>query len=113
MTVVLLPTPLPGFGAGVVMFALFGAWRLKTDPAMLAIIGLAFLAMPIAILVMSAFQPMLVPRYLMWSTGPFFVLAGVGAAALLARFFPLIAVAVAAGGTGRLAPYYNSENTPR
>ena len=68
MTFVLLPTPLPGFGAGVVMFALFGAWRLKTDPAMLAVIGLALLAMPIAILVMSAFQPMLVPR---WSTGPF------------------------------------------
>ena len=113
MTFVLLPTPLPGFGAGVVMFALFGAWRLKTDPAMLAVIGLAFLAMPIAILVMSAFQPMLVPRYLMWSTGPFFVLAGVGAAALPARFFPLIAVAIAAGGTVSLAPYYSSETKPR
>ncbi len=113
MTFVLLPTPLPGFGAGVVMFALFGAWRLKTDPAMLAVIGLAFLAMPIAILVMSAFQPMLVPRYLMWSTGPFFVLAGIGAAALPARFFPLIAVAVAVGGTVSLAPYYSSETKPR
>src|SRR6266481_2631292 len=110
---VILPTPLPGFGAGVVMFALFGAWRLKTDPAMLAVIGLAFLAMPIAILVMSAFQPMLVPRYLMWSTGPFFVLAGIGAAALPARFFPLIAVAVAVGGTVSLAPYYSSETKPR
>jgi hypothetical protein len=42
MTFVLLPTPLPGFGAGVVMFALFGAWRLKTDPALLAVIGLAY-----------------------------------------------------------------------
>jgi 4-amino-4-deoxy-L-arabinose transferase-like glycosyltransferase len=113
MTFVLLPTPLPGFGAGVVMFALFGAWRLKTDPAMLAVIGLAFLAMPIAILVMSAFQPMLVPRYLMWSTGPFFVLAGIGAAALPARFFPLIAVAITVGGTVSLAPYYSSETKPR
>ncbi len=113
MTFVLLPTPLPGFGAGVVMFATFGAWRLKTDPAMLAVIGLAFLAMPIAILVMSAFQAMLVPRYLMWSTGPFFVLAGIGAAALPARFFPLIAVAVAVGGTVSLAPYYSSETKPR
>jgi mannosyltransferase len=69
--------------------------------------------MPIAILVMSAFQPMLVPRYLMWSTGPFFVLAGIGAAALPAKFFPLIAVAVAVGGTVSLAPYYSSETKPR
>jgi hypothetical protein len=113
MTFVLLPSPLPGFGAGVVVFALFGAWRLKTDPAMLTVIGLAFLAMPIVILVISAFQPMLVPRYLMWSTGPFFVLAGIGAAALPARFFPLIAVAITVGGTVSLAPYYSSETKPR
>src|ERR1700730_6068861 len=113
VTLVFLPTPVPGFGGGVVIFALFGAWRLKTDPAMLAVIGLTFLAMPIVILVISAIQPMLVPRYLMWSTGPFFVLAGIGAAALPARFFPLIAVAIAAGGTVSLAPYYSSETRPR
>jgi 4-amino-4-deoxy-L-arabinose transferase-like glycosyltransferase len=113
MTFVLLPTPLPGFGAGVVMLALLGAWRLKTDLALLSVIGIAFLAMPIAILVMSAFQPMLVPRYLMWSTGPFFVLAGAGAAALLARFFPLIAAVVAVGGAVSLTPYYSSETKPR
>jgi hypothetical protein len=49
----------------------------------------------------------------MWSTGPFFVLAGIGAAALPARFFPLIAVAIAVGGTVSLAPYYSSETKPR
>src|SRR5260370_33695699 len=105
MTFVLLPTPLRGFGAGVVMFALFGAWRLKTDPAMLAGIGLALLAMPIAILVMSAFQPMVGPRYLVWSTGPFFLLAGIGAGRLPCGVFPLIAVARGVGGTAMLAAY--------
>jgi len=92
---------------------LLGAWRLKTDLALLTVIGLAFLAMPIAILVMSAFQPMLVPRYLMWSTGPFFVLAGIGTAALPARFFLLITAIVAVGGMVSLTPYYSSETKPR
>lgn len=113
MTFDLLPAPLPGFGAGGVMLALLGAWRLKADPPSLGVVGLAFLAMPIAILVVSAFQPMLVPRYLMWSTGPFFVLAGIGATALPARFSPLIATVVAVGGAVSLAPYYNSETKPR
>jgi mannosyltransferase len=109
----LLPTPLPGFGAAVVILSLLGAWRLKADPTVLAVIGLAFLAMPAAILVISTFQPMLVPRYLLWSTGPFFVLAGVGAAALPARFSPVIAVAVAVGGAVNLTPYYSAETKPR
>src|SRR5262249_18587338 len=113
MTFDLLPAPLPGFGAGVAVLALLGAWRLKAEPRSLTVAGLAFLAMPVAISVVSAFQPMLVPRYLMWSTGPFFVLAGIGAAALPTRFFPLIAVIVAGGGALRLAPYYNAETKPR
>jgi hypothetical protein len=41
------------------------------------------------------------------------VLAGIGAAALPARVFPLIAVAVTVGGTVSLAPYYSSETKPR
>lgn len=113
MTFDLLPAPLPGFGAGVALFALLGAWRLKADPRSLTVVGLAFLAMPVAISVMSAFQPMLVPRYLIWSTGPFFVLAGIGAARLPTRFFPLIALAFAGGGALNLAPYYNTETKPR
>jgi mannosyltransferase len=113
MTFDLLPAPLPGFGAGVAVFALLGAWRLKANPRSLTVVGLAFLAMPVAISVMSAFQPMLVPRYLMWSTSPFFVFAGIGAASLPTRFFPLAAVIVAGGGALSLAPYFNAETKPR
>ncbi len=113
MTFGLLPVSLPGFGAGIAISALLGAWRLKVDPPALAVIGLAFLAMPIAILVVSQFQPILVPRYLMWSTGPFFVLAGVGLTSLSARFFPWIAAVVVVGSAVSLAPYYNAETKPR
>jgi mannosyltransferase len=113
MTFMLLPTSLPGFGVGVAVLALLGAWRLKADSASLAVIGLAFLAMPITISVMSMFQPIWVPRYLMWSTGPFFVLAGIGATALPVRIFPLIVGVVAIGGAVSLAPYYTLETKPR
>ena len=113
MTPGLFPTPLPEFGVLIAIAALFGAWRLKSDPNLLAVIGLAVLAMPVAVLAMAAFQPLLVPRYLLWSTGPFFVLAGIGAAALPRRFSPLTAVSVAIGGALCLAPYYNTETKPR
>jgi mannosyltransferase len=113
MTFALLPTLLPGFGAGIVIFAIVGAWRLKAEPTSLTVLGLAFAAMPIAALIISPFQPIFVPRYLLWSTGPLFVLAGVGLAALPARLAPAIAAVVAIGGALSLAPYYSAETKPR
>lgn len=108
-----LPTPLPLFGAVVAVLALVGAWRLRSQPCLLAIIGLAFVAMPIAVLAISIFQPVLVPRYLLWSTGPFFVMAGIGAAALPKRLSPAVAAAVMFGGVVSLWPYYSAETKPR
>lgn len=113
MTFGLLPAPLPQFGVAVVALVLFGAWRLKSQPNLLAVIGLAFVAMPVTILLISIFQPVLVPRYLLWSTGPFFLMAGIGVAALPARFSPAITAAVAMGGAVSLWPYYSSETKPR
>jgi hypothetical protein len=109
----ILPTPLPLFGAVVAVLALLGAWRLRSQPCQLAIIGLAFVAMPITVLAISIFQPVLVPRYLLWSTGPFFVMAGIGAAALPKRLSPAVAVAVMVGGAVSLWPYYSAETKPR
>ncbi len=108
-----LPTPLPQYGAVVAVLALLGAWRLKREPCLLAIIGLAFVAMPITVLVISIFQPVLVPRYLLWSTGPFFVMAGIGAATLPKRLSPAVAAAVAVGAAVSLWPYYSAETKPR
>ena len=113
ITFELLPTLVPGFGAAVVAFASLGAWRLKAHPTLLSVIGLAVIAMPTTILIMSIFQIMFVPRYLIWSTGPFLVLAGIGVAALPRKLFPLAAAALAVGGMATLAPYYSYETKPR
>jgi mannosyltransferase len=109
----LFPAPVPGLGAAVVALALFGAWWLRREPKLLAVIGFAFLIMPAGMLVMSVFHPVWVPRYLLWSTGPLFVLAGIGAAALPRPGFALAAAAVAIGGIVNLAPYYRAETKPR
>jgi mannosyltransferase len=113
MSLEVLPGPFAQFGAIVAALALFGAWRLRSQPRLLAVIGLAFVAMPVALLAISIFQPVLVPRYLLWGTGPFFVMAGVGAAALPKRLSPAIATAVAIGGAVSLWPYYSAETKPR
>ena len=113
ITFELLPTLVPGFGGAVAALALLGAWRLKTDPTLLSVIGFAVIAMPATILIMSISHVILVPRYLIWSTGPFFVLAGIGAAALPHQLFPFAAAALAVGGMATLAPYYRYETKPR
>jgi mannosyltransferase len=112
MTFRLMPTLVSGFGAVVALIALLGAWRLRRDPPLLAALGLALVAMPLTILLLSAVQPLLVPRYLLWSTGPFFVLAGIGAASLPARISAPTALLLAAGGALSLAPYYKAETKP-
>lgn len=113
MTLKLFASPLPEFGALVALAAAVGVWRLRDDLNVLAVIGLAFLAMPLAIMALTPFQPLLVPRYLLWSTGPFFVLAGIGTATLPARLFAPAVLAVALGGAVSLAPYYGAETKPR
>jgi hypothetical protein len=108
-----LPAPLPQFGVVVAVLALWGAWQLRSSPPLLAAIGLAFVTMPIALLAISMVQPVFVPRYLLWSTGPFFAMAGIGAAALPKRLSPAVAAAIAVGGAVSLWPYYGAETKPR
>jgi mannosyltransferase len=112
-TLALVPTLLPGFGFIVLALALYGAWRLKADVNMLAVIGLTVMTMPGALLVLSIFHPVWVPRYLLWGTGAYYVLAGIGAAALPPRPFIALAAVLAVGGLVNLAPYYSAETKPR
>jgi mannosyltransferase len=109
----LVPTLLPGFGFIVLALALYGAWRLKADVKLLAVIGFAAIAMPVAMLVLSIFHAVWVPRYLLWGTGAYYVMAGIGVAALPRRLFIPVAGALAVGGLVNLAPYYHAETKPR
>ncbi len=103
--------------AALVIAVAFGAWRLRTRPAALAAIGLSFIVLPVAVIVVSIWKPMLLPRYILWSQAPFAVLAGVGASLFIntlsraARF-----TAFAAGALVllvNLLPYYGAETKPR
>jgi mannosyltransferase len=112
-TFALLPTLVPGLGIVIAALALFGAWRLKGETSLLAVIGLALVAMPLAMLAISIFHVVWVPRYLLWSTGPLFVLAGIGAAALPRKLFPIALAAIVVAGVINLTPYYRTETKPR
>jgi hypothetical protein len=112
-TFVLLPTSVPWLGAALVGLALLGAWRLKADAKLLSVVALAAITMPIALAILSIFTPFWITRYLLWSTGPFFVLAGLGLAGLSRPLMPVAATALAVAGFINLAPYYRSETKPR
>ncbi|MBD8880555.1 glycosyltransferase family 39 protein [Rhodanobacter sp. 7MK24] len=77
------------------------------------VLGLAFAVLPLLLLAVSLVKPMLVPRYLLWSALAFFVLAGVGAAALPQRWRPIIAVALPLLCLLNLWPVYRVEAKPR
>ncbi|MBD8899303.1 glycosyltransferase family 39 protein [Rhodanobacter sp. DHG33] len=77
------------------------------------VLGLAFAVLPLSLLAVSLVKPMLVPRYLLWSAVPFFVLAGIGAAALPRRWRPLAAVALSLLCLLNLWPVYRVEAKPR
>jgi uncharacterized membrane protein len=112
-TFVLLPTSVPWLGVALVGLALLGAWRLKADAKLLSVFGLAAITMPLALAILSIFTPFWITRYLLWSTGPFFVLAGFGFAGLSRPMVPVAATALVVAGFINLAPYYRSETKPR
>jgi len=95
----------------------FGAWRLRTRPAALAAIGLSFIVLPVSVIVVSIWKPMLLPRYILWSEAPFAVLAGVGASlfmnSLSSNERRCAFAAVALVLMVNLFPYYGAETKPR
>lgn len=109
----LLPTSLPWLGFVILALALLGAWRLRRTPPQLAAVGLAWVAMPLAMVAISAVHGFWVPRYLLWTTGAFYVLAGIGIAILPWRLFAPALAALLAAGLVNIAPYYTTETKPR
>ncbi len=95
----------------------FGAWRLRRSQAALVTLGLSFAVLPVMLIVISIWHPVLLPRYMLWSAAPFTILAGIGASAMLnalprrrrAWAMGLAAVLLAVN----LAPYYHAETKPR
>lgn len=91
--------------------------RLRGQPAILAVLGISVLFLPVALTAISLWQPILLPRYILWSAAPFAILAGIGTATLieiLSRRTQLLALAaVAILLVANMLPYYKAETKPR
>jgi mannosyltransferase len=122
----LAPAAVPGLSLAVAALAGLGLWRLRREPAVLAVVGAAALVVPLGMLLLSPIVPVLVPRYFAWSAAPFFVLAGAGLGSgsppgCAARGrggpagwrFAVLAAALAAACFVNLVPYYHDETKPR
>lgn len=105
------PVPLLGFS----VLALAGAGGVLAMRSRLAflLVGLA-VAMPATLVLISLAKPLFVPRYLLWGTGPYFILAGIGLASIgPVALRAAVAIAVMCGAAVSLAPYYAVEAKPR
>jgi 4-amino-4-deoxy-L-arabinose transferase-like glycosyltransferase len=103
--------------AGLILAAAIGAWRLRRTPGPLAAIVLSFAVLPITLITISIWRPVLLPRYILWSAAPFAILAGIGAGFILnplTRRTRIAAFAVTAALLMvNLLPYYGAETKPR
>ncbi len=91
--------------------------RLRARPVMLAVLGMSLLLLPVSLTLISFWQPILLPRYILWSAAPFAILAGIGAAVwlepLARRAQALAVLAIAALLLANMLPYYTTETKPR
>lgn len=95
----------------------FGIWRLRQHTATLATLVLSCGFLPVLLVVISLWQPVLLPRYILWSAAPFAVLAGIGGSWLIQRL-PRRLEFAALGAAALLllvnaVPYYGAETKPR
>jgi len=114
----LFPTVLPGLSAFlaalVALLAAAGAawaWR-RRRAAFVALLPAALL-LPVTLLAVSVAFPLWIPRYLLWGTVPFFVLAGLGVNLLPAATRLPVALAAGVLAAVNLGGYYSAETKPR
>jgi mannosyltransferase len=108
----LLHTAVPVLGAMVALAACVGLFRVRGRLEGRVLL-LGVMVLPLLILSISLFKSMLLPRYILWSAAPFFVLVGLGAAALPRRAIPVAATALFLMGAINLGPVYRVETKPR
>lgn len=108
----LVPTAVTVLSPLVAVLCGVGVYRLRgrLDGRVLV---LGFATLPVLLLLVSVVKPVLVPRYVLWSAVPFFVLAGVGAAGLPRRWKPAAAVMLPVLCLINLWPVYRIETKPR
>jgi mannosyltransferase len=108
----LLHTAVPVLGFLVALAGCVGLFRMRRRLEGRVLL-LGVIVLPLLILGISLFKSMLLPRYVLWSAAPFFVLVGLGAAALPRRALPVTATALFLMGAVNLGPVYRVETKPR
>jgi len=109
----IFPSGVPSMNLVIAAFAVLGLLHLwQTRPALVVLV-LGVIVLPLCLLAISLLHPLWLPRYLLWSAVPFFIVSGSGIAQLRPRFrLPAVAV-VGALAWVNLAPYYPAEVKPR
>jgi len=108
----LMHTAVPLLGALVALAGCAGLLRMRGRLEGRVLL-LSVLVLPVFILAISLFKSMLLPRYVLWSAAPFFVLAGLGAELLPRRFVAMAATLLLLLGVVNLGPVYRTETKPR
>jgi len=107
-----LPSAVPLLGLLVAVLGGIGLLRMRGRlEGRVLLLGFALL--PLLLLAISLVRSMVLPRYILWSAAPFFVLAGIGAAALPRRIVPVAITALLLLCAVNLAPIYRTETKPR
>jgi mannosyltransferase len=110
----LFPQPLPWLGLAIAVLSVLGIVSLRRQRrGQLVVLAAAFLVLPVLLLVISLHTPIWMPRYLLWSAAPFFVLAGLGLTRMSPRMQTACLVVIGLLATANLAPYYHDDTKPR
>jgi mannosyltransferase len=107
-----LPTAVPLLGLLVAVLGGIGLYRMRGRLEGRVLL-LGFAALPLLLLAISLVKSMVLPRYVLWSAAPFFILAGIGATALPRRAVPAAVTALMLLCAINLAPVYRTETKPR
>ncbi|WP_233841977.1 glycosyltransferase family 39 protein [Dyella sp. 2HG41-7] len=108
----LMHTAVPLLGLLVAAAGIAGLFRLRGRLEGRVLL-LSVLVLPLLILTISLFKSMLLPRYVLWSAAPFFVLVGVGASMLPRRILAMTTTLLLLLGVVNLGPVYRMETKPR
>ncbi|HUA81342.1 MAG TPA: glycosyltransferase family 39 protein, partial [Dyella sp.] len=108
----LMHTAVPLLGLLVASAGCAGLFRLRGRLEGRVLL-LSVLVLPLLILTISLFKSMLLPRYVLWSAAPFFVVVGVGASVLPRRILAMTVTLLLLLGVVNLGPVYRMETKPR
>ncbi len=108
----IVPTAVPLLGALVAVLGGMGLYRMRGRLEGRVLL-LGFAVLPLLLLIISLVKSMVLPRYILWSAAPFFILVGVGAASLPRRMVPTAVALIFLLCTVNLLPIYHVETKPR